>query len=696
MSTPCSPHLSAYAKHHSRLFALSSCFVHGLLSSALILILLLATFLPLPLAAVDTPFTVAIPEDIVSLDPATVTDGASLLIATQIYDTLVYFDPDTMLPTPALAWRWTVSPDKLTWTFHLRSGLTFHDGSPLTAADVVFNINRWWDPAHPNHQGDFPYFAALFGGFKGDANCRIVNVQATDALKVAITLKGVDPSFLSKIGFASFSIAKPAAIQAGTLGTNPVGSGSFRFVQRIVGDRIRLAANEQSWRGAPRSSSLVFRVIPQESDRIAALQSGAVQDAWSTAGPENDPELDLMIVKRLSFGYLGINRDRDPLGSQLVRQAIAHAVDKEHLLSAGYSPQTQTAPQFLPGGLWGSDPTIVDYDYNPTLAKSLLAQAGFPTGITTTLSYRTVVRGYLPNPSAAAQLLKEDMATAGIQVVINEFTPDEFFEKLNNGELDLFLLGWSADYPHPDNFFGPHFCPPMGLGAQDNELCAQLAAARGLTDLLAQEVVYKWASRRVHTTVPMVPLINVATAQTKRYDVAGVVAAPIGTDYHDAHVVGADNALVTPQSGGALAFDDANSQPTEVQVPPGALAQPATLTLVETTNNAGPTGFRLAGHAFEINAFVGGVPAPDFAFSKPVTVTIEYSDAELAGVWEDTLALYYQDGNDWVDAADSCSPPSVYTHDETNNVISVPICHLSTFALNGERWPTEWLPFLSR
>jgi ABC-type transport system substrate-binding protein len=104
----------------------------------------------------------------------------------------------------------------------------------------------------------------------------------------------------------------------------------------------------------------------------------------------------------------------------------------------------------LPHGLWGRDPSIVDYDYNPVLARSLLAQAGYTTGITTTLSYRAVPRGYLPNPLAAALTLQNDMEAAGIHLVITEYESGTFLSKVYAGELDLFLLGWGADTPHPD------------------------------------------------------------------------------------------------------------------------------------------------------------------------------------------------------------------------------------------------------
>ncbi len=149
--------------------------------------------------------------------------------------------------SPALAESWTVSPDGKTWTFNLRPGIKFHDNTALDAAAVADNFNRWWDPAHPAHTGSFDWFYRLFGGFKGDANCKIAGVAALNATQFRLTLTSAYSPLPSILAVPAFAIASPAAIQAGTLAVTPVGSGPLllTFVQWSTGDRIQLAGERR-------------------------------------------------------------------------------------------------------------------------------------------------------------------------------------------------------------------------------------------------------------------------------------------------------------------------------------------------------------------------------------------------------------------------------------------------------------------
>lgn len=662
-------------------------------------VLLIAALSLQPLSITEAStgtFTVAISGDVVTFDPALATDGTSLLVATQIFDTLLTYEPGSLLPAPGLAERWTISADARTWTLHLRAGITFHDGAPLNANAVVFNLQRWWDPAHPYHQGDFVYFEALFG-FRGDPNGLIQAISASGPSVVVIQLTRPNSTMLSSLALPAFSIASPAAIQAGTLATAPVGTGPFRFVRRTAGASVEMAAVADYWRGAPRSSSLVFRVIPSAADRLAALRAGTVQVANDVAGPAGDPELRTLTRTSLNVGYLGINHDHTPLGNLLVRQAIAHAVNKQHLRAVGYAGGGIIADQFLPAGLWGRDPTIEDYEYDPDLARSLLAQAGYTSGITTTLGYRPVVRAYMPDPQAVAQALRTDMAAAGIHLVVNEYDSGTFLGLIYAGQMDLFLLGWSFDFPHPDNFFAPHFMVPAGFGAVDVELSNQLAIARSSPDLAQQDAIYRWASRRVHDTLPVVPIANGSSALTTRFDVAGVAISPIACEsYREARVVGAAHANVTPTSGATLTFTDVNHHPTTALVPPAAVSQPTTIQLTETEANSEPLNQHSGRHAIELSASRAGAQLPDFAFSRPVTTTIVYSDLDIVGARENTLALYQWRNGAWQDAAGTCSPPSAYVRDLALNRISVAVCQTGLFALFGMDAPLVYLPWIRR
>jgi peptide/nickel transport system substrate-binding protein len=198
---------------------------------------------------------VALDRDVAGLDAAVVEDTASLLVAAQIYDTLVAYQPGGSFPVPGLAQSWSASADGLTWTFNLRPGISFHDGTPLNAEAVAFNIRRWWDPASPYHNEDFPYFDAIFGGFRGDANCLIAGVSTVSTIggaQVQIVLAEPNSALPGMLAFPAFGIASPAVIQAGTLGqphrhraVSLCGAG-IRQPHRTVREHCILG-----WRAAP-------------------------------------------------------------------------------------------------------------------------------------------------------------------------------------------------------------------------------------------------------------------------------------------------------------------------------------------------------------------------------------------------------------------------------------------------------------
>lgn len=480
--------------------------------------------------------TVAIGTDVDQLDPALTTDGLSLLVASQLYDTLIVYQPGSSVPAPGLAGSWTVSPDGRTWTFNLRPGMKFHDNTPLDATAVAYNFNRWWDPAHPAHDGSFDWFFWSFGGFKGDAGCKIASVAALNATQFQLTLTSAFSPLPSILAMPAFAIASPTAVQAGTLATTPIGSGPFTFVEWIPGDHVRLQVNASYWSSPPHVSILTFKVISNMADQLTALQSNAVHSAHNL-GPgeimaaESDPRLRVLWRPSANLGYLGINRAHSPLGSPQVREAIAHAVNRAQIIANTYPHGTEIDSQFLPSGIWGRDPSITDYTYDPMLARSLLTQAGFPHGFTTTLSYRDVVRSYLPHPSQTVAAIAADLQAVGITTTIIAYESGTFLEMARNGELDLYLLGWIADYLHPDNFFNPILCDGyLAFGPKDNALCSQVQASLSEFNFNNQLAQYRWASRRVYATLPLLPLAHTRTALVTRREVSGLSTSPIANE----------------------------------------------------------------------------------------------------------------------------------------------------------------------
>lgn len=446
-----------------------------------------------------------------SLDPATTYDGIALQVTSHIFETLVAADGTSKFrPGPGLAESWTVSPDGLTLTFTLRPGAKFHDGTEANADAVVYNIQRWWDPDHPHYAGDLMYLSYLIGGPKGDANALIIDVTAVEPVKVRIQLRVPDNTLLARLSTPMLGIASPQAIQAGTLATVPVGSGPYKFVTWQTDQYIDLAANEK-WVPMPKLGQLRFQIIPLPEDRLAALRSG--QAHASTGLDFLLDDIDTTGSLRVEWhpssdtGYLGLNRGHSPLDKKLVRQAIAHAVNRKEIVKNYYAPGDIVAQDLLPPQLWGADPNLEDYTYDPQKAVNLLAQAGYPNGFTITLSFRDVFRSYLPNPAATAAAIASDLEVAGIEVTVEQLESAAFVDKLYAGELELFLLGWGIDYPHPHNMFEGMLCVDY-FGPRDDELCDTLEdSTRAATQAEAEALIHQ-VSRRAQETVPVLPLVH--------------------------------------------------------------------------------------------------------------------------------------------------------------------------------------------
>jgi len=488
-----------------------------------------------------------------TLDPATTFDGLSLHVTAHIYETLVAADESDLYRTsPGLAESWTVSSDGLTWTFTIRPGAKFHDGTEVDANAIVYNINRWWDPTHPYYAGDSTYFNSLFRGPKGDPQSSFVSVAASEPLKVTIQLDSPDSTILAKLAMPAFGIASPQAIQAGTLASNPVGSGPYKFVAWQVNEYVDMETNDQ-WVTVPEIEHLRFQIIPGPEERLAALKSGQAQaspglqfllDEVPTGGNlrvEWHPSIDV--------GYLGINRAFTPLGNVLVRQAIAHAVDRKTIATNSYTAGDLVATDLLPPQLWGVDPDLEDYAYDPQTAMDLLDQAGYSNGFAITLSYRDVYRSYMPDPGATAAAIASDLEAIGIDVTVEQLESGEFINKVYAGELEMFLLGWSADYPHPINIYGFVLCG-IELGPTDDELCDTLNESGNTTSQAEEEALIQKASRRAHETVPVLPLAHSRQPLVVYRDLFHVSYFwGIGADYSTAIYADSHNYLPMTTSG---------------------------------------------------------------------------------------------------------------------------------------------------
>jgi peptide/nickel transport system substrate-binding protein len=217
-----------------------------------------------------------------------------------------------------------------------------------------------------------------------------------------------------------------------------------------------------------------------------------------------------------------------------VRQAIAHAIDKQSIIDSHYNADAeagQVATQLLPPAAWGHDNDLVGYAHDPAQARSLLARAGYTNGFTTTLWVLPVERMYLPNAMDIAGSIQADLQAVGITTTQVTYDWGTYLSKIHDGEADLFMLGWGGDNGHPDNFFYPNLCDSyQRYGPRDHTLCDHLQAAREEHDFDTLVSMYEWASQRVHDTLPLVPIGHSRTSVILRRNVTGFVPAAAGAE----------------------------------------------------------------------------------------------------------------------------------------------------------------------
>ncbi len=456
--------------------------------------------------------------DSVGLDPALEEDGESFKVCDNIYDTLVEYKDGSTELEPSLATSWKSSEDGLTWTFHLRQGVTFHDGTPFNAEAVLFSLNRQHDKTHPFHNvgGSYVYWIAT-----GLAEI-VDTITAVDEFTVQIRLKTAYAPFIYTIAITPFSIVSPTAVKkwGDEFSNNPVGTGPFKFVQWDRGDKVVLEANDTYWGGRPLLDRVIFRSIPDNSVRLIELQQGSLH-AMEFPNPDdlqqiqNDASLELLSQPGMSIGYLAMNMDKPPLDNLKVRLAINHAINKPVIIEHLYQGLGIPAKNPIPPTLWGYDDSIEDYAYDPELAKQLLTEAGYPDGFETTLWALPVPRPYIPDGRALAEVLQSELRNIGIETKIVTFDWGTYLEKTKNGEHDIAMLGWSADLGDPDNFL--YFLlskssaeKPAGNIAfyRSDAMQNVLEQARATTDRQKRISLYQEAQQIFHKDIPWVPLAH--------------------------------------------------------------------------------------------------------------------------------------------------------------------------------------------
>ncbi len=446
----------------------------------------------------------------VNLDPPQVTDLNSNRVGRRIVETLVTFPEESTQIVPGLAESWTISKDGLQYTFKLRRGITFHDGTPLNAEAVKFSIERQINPNHPAYKlGKYPFANFFFGNVKA--------VEVLSEERVAFLLNEARASFIAVLAQGAASIVSPTAVMkwGPDYPTHPVGTGPFRFASWDRGQRVVLEKNPTYWKYPVKVERVIYRPIVEDQARLTELLTGTLDvivgvPADFVSQLEQNAKITLLKQVGAHVWYLGMNNQKKPFDDKRVRQALNYAVNKDAIVKDVLKGTGAASRGPVLPGTWGADPALKPYPYDPERAKKLLAEAGYPSGFSTTLWVPESGSG-MQAPVAMSTVMQSNLKAVGVNVSLQTMEWGAYLAKLRTKEQELFALSWMAGTEDPDMVMYPLLhssqWTPVGPNRalyKNARFDALLAQARLTTDQARRAQLYKEAQRILIDDAPWV------------------------------------------------------------------------------------------------------------------------------------------------------------------------------------------------
>jgi len=399
--------------------------------------------------------------------PGINTTGTSFDVSEQIYDGLVGFERGGTSVVPALAEKWTVSKDGLEYVFQLRKGVKWHGNKNFQATrdfnadDIIFMIERQWKESHPYFKVTSPNHS-----YFGDMGMPklLKSVDKVDDYTVKIVLNRPEAPFLADLAMQWAGVQSKeyadAMLKAGTpekIDQEPIGTGPFSLVQYQKDAIIRFKAHPTYWAGKAKIDDLIFSITPDASVRWAKVQKAECHvmpypNPADLDSIRKDANVQVLEQAGLNVGYLAYNTTKKPFDDLRVRKAINMAIDKNAIISAVYLSTGVAAINPIPPSMWSYNKAIKDDPFNPAEAKKMLAAAGYPNGFSTDLWAMPVQRPYNPNAKRIAELMQADLAKIGVTAEIKSFEWGEYRKRMQAGEHQMGMLGWTGDNGDPDNF----------------------------------------------------------------------------------------------------------------------------------------------------------------------------------------------------------------------------------------------------
>ncbi|MGD9290629.1 MAG: ABC transporter substrate-binding protein [Desulfobacterales bacterium] len=450
-----------------------------------------------------------------SIDPHAVTAINDFRILMNVYDGLVRYKSGTLEVEPSLATSWKISDDGLVYTFQLRKGIKFHDGSELNAASVQFNFERMLDKDHPyHHTGPFP-LSFFFSAVK--------KVDALDPHTVEFTLNEPYAPFLSNLAYPTGLIASPTAIKKyeKDFGRNPVGTGAFKFAEWKSNSHVIVERNENYWGGAPQLEAVVFRPITDANTRVAEMLSGGIDmmvevPADSVGMMASDNAFKVYEQAGPHLWFLILNAKEGPFKDKRVRQAVNYAINKQAIVEnilqgTAIVADGPTPPAFA----WAHNDALTPYPYNPEKAAAMIKEAGYDGS--TLKFYVTEGGSGMLDPIAMGTAIQADLAKVGFKVEIETYEWNTFLGKVNpglEGKADMAEMAWMTNDPDTLPFLALRTgaWPDKGgfnSGYYSNpEVDKLLEKARQATDQAERARLYKDMQTIVYEDAPWAFIAN--------------------------------------------------------------------------------------------------------------------------------------------------------------------------------------------
>ncbi|MCD7037455.1 MULTISPECIES: ABC transporter substrate-binding protein [Pseudomonas fluorescens group] len=491
-------------------------------------------------------------------DPGQYTTGTDFdASAETMFNRLTQFERGGTAVIPGLATSWDVSPDGLTYTFHLRDGVKFHTTAyfkptrTFNADDVLFTFNRMInkdDPFRKAYPTEFPYFTDM------GMDTNIKNIEKVDEHTVKFTLGTVDAAFIQNLAmsFASIQSAEYAAQllkegKASDINQKPVGTGPFVFKSYQKDSNIRYTGNKDYWKPEDvKIDNLIFAITTDPSVRIQKLKKNECQITLfprpaDLKALEADKDLKLPNQAGFNLGYIAYNvMDKvkgsdqpNPLADLRVRQALDMSVNKQQIIDSVYQGAGQLAVNAMPPTQWSYDTTIKDAKYDPEKAKALLKEAGVKEGTEIVLWAMPVQRPYNPNAKLMAEMLQNDWKKIGLNVKITSYEWGEYIKRSKGGENQAMIIGWSGDNGDPDNWLNVLFGCDSLSGNNFSKWCDKkfdgiVKEAKATSDVAKRTELYKQAQHILKDAVPMTPIAHSTVYQPMRNTVQDFKISPFG------------------------------------------------------------------------------------------------------------------------------------------------------------------------